>query len=37
MNQIGTLREDVFTQFIGPEYIPIALETARAVDPTAKL
>ncbi|KDQ50862.1 glycoside hydrolase family 10 protein [Jaapia argillacea MUCL 33604] len=33
----GTLREDIFYEQIGPNYIELALQTARLADPHAKL
>jgi len=36
-NDNGTYRSDVFYDTIGPEYIPIAYETAMAADPDVKL
>ncbi|PPQ96933.1 hypothetical protein CVT26_005937 [Gymnopilus dilepis] len=36
-NEDGSLFSSVFTQFIGPSYIPIALKAARAADPSTKL
>ncbi|PQE33994.1 Endo-1,4-beta-xylanase D protein [Rutstroemia sp. NJR-2017a WRK4] len=37
LNEDGTFREDVFLNTIGPEYIPIAFETAALYDPDVKL
>ncbi|KAM3075594.1 hypothetical protein ACMFMG_007730 [Clarireedia jacksonii] len=37
LNEDGTYREDVFYNTIGPEYIPIAFETAALYDPDVKL
>lgn len=36
-NDDGTYRQDVFYNTIGPEYIPIAFETAAAADSSVKL
>jgi endo-1,4-beta-xylanase len=36
-NDDGTYGTDVFYNTIGPEYIPIAFETAAAADPSVKL
>jgi endo-1,4-beta-xylanase len=36
-NDNGTYRPDIFYNTIGPEYIPIAFETAAAADPSVKL
>ncbi|KAH6672951.1 glycoside hydrolase superfamily [Halenospora varia] len=36
-NEDGTYRENIFYTTIGPEYIPIAFETAALYDTTAKL
>ena len=37
LNDNGTMREDVFYDTLGSDYINIALTTARAADPNAKL
>ncbi|KAH8819954.1 glycoside hydrolase superfamily [Xylogone sp. PMI_703] len=37
LNDDGTYRSDVFYNIIGPEYIPIAFETAAQYDPDVKL
>ena len=36
-NDNGTLGSDIFSDTIGPDYIALALQAARAADPQAKL
>ncbi len=36
-NNDGTLRQNIWLQVIGPDYIPLALEWAHEADPSAKL
>lgn len=36
-NEDGTYRDTIFSQIIGPEYIPIAFQAAAKADPHAKL